>query len=159
MRNIIIEGTDGVGKTTLAKNLASAYGYNYFHSSSKTPNDYQYHFSLLDSDDKVVLDRFHIGELIYPILFDRDSKLTVESATMLSRMDDTLTIILYSSSDEFIINRIVERGDAEDMKVVIAANKMFQMIGQFLELLGVEVMMIDVSKENLIQKVVEKINV
>ena len=159
MRNIIIEGTDGVGKTTLAKNLASAYGYNYFHSSSKTPNDYQYHFSLLDSDDKVVLDRFHIGELIYPILFDRDSKLTVESATMLSRMDDTLTIILYSSSDEFIINRIVERGDAEDMKVVIAANKMFQMIGQFLELLGVEVMMIDVSNENLIQKVVEKINV
>lgn len=157
IKNIIVEGTDGTGKTTISKYIKGRHDFNYYHSSGDTPNDYNYHFELLDSDDKTVLDRFQIGEIIYPILFGRQSKLTLNQVLMLARAEDTHTIILYSSDPDYLFDRLMNRGDdihdQDYINHVFQANKLFKLIGDFLNILEIPVTLVDVSQENVFGKV------
>ena len=56
--NIIIEGPEASGKTTLAKTIMDRYPYfEYNHATSTTPNDYKYHKELMnypESIDKIL---------------------------------------------------------------------------------------------------------
>lgn len=150
IKNIIIEGTDGTGKSTIAHYIGKSYNFKYYHSSDKTPNDYNYHFELLSSDHKNVLDRFQIGEIIYPILFGRKSKLSLNQVLMLARTEDTHTIILYSSSEEFLFNRLKNRGDGvDDIEYVFQANKLFKLVGEFFSILDIPVTLLDIAKDDL----------
>lgn len=154
IKNIIIEGTDGTGKSTIADYISESYNFEYYHSSDKTPNDYNYHFELLSSDHKNVLDRFQIGEIIYPILFGRKSKLSLNQVLMLARTEDTHTIILYSSSEEFLFNRLKNRGDnVDDIEHVFQANKLFKLVGEFFDILDIPVTLLDVAKDDLHREV------
>ena len=67
---IVIEGCDGTGKTTLAKNLASLLGLEYVHESTpKGLDNFQYYLDrALELPRNAVLDRFHLGEYVYPKL-------------------------------------------------------------------------------------------
>ena len=49
--NIIIEGPDAAGKTTLAEKIKAKYPFmQYVHSTANTPNDYDYHSYLLTKE-------------------------------------------------------------------------------------------------------------
>lgn len=144
--NIIIEGTDGTGKSTLAKHLQENFNLKYQHSSSETDNNFEYHFELLDSNEDVVLDRFQLGEIIYPMFTpDRESKITLSQAVMLSRMEDTLTIILYASDTSILKDRLHERGELYS-PLYDTVNAMFKLLGEVFELLEVPVLMIDICE-------------
>lgn len=144
--NIIIEGTDGTGKSTLAKYLQENFNLKYQHSSSETDNNFDYHFELLDSKENVVLDRFQLGEIIYPMLTpDRDSKITLSQAVMLSRMEDTLTIILYASDTSVLKDRLHERGELYS-PLYDTVNEMFKLLGEVFELLEVPVLILDICE-------------
>lgn len=144
--NIIIEGTDGTGKSTLAKYLQDHFNLKYQHSSSETDNDFDYHFELLDSKENVVLDRFQLGEIIYPMFTpERESKITLSQAVMLSRMEDTLTIILYASDTSVLKERIHERGELYS-PLYDAINELFKLLGETFELLEVPVLLLDVCE-------------
>ena len=151
IKNIIIEGTDGTGKSTIADYISKSYDFEYYHSSDKTPNNYNYHFELLSSDHKNVLDRFQIGEIIYPILFGRKSKLSLNQVLMLARTEDTHTLILYSSSEEFLYNRLKNRGDddIDNIEYVYQANKLFKLVGEFFDILDIPVTLLDIAKDDL----------
>lgn len=150
--HVIIEGTDGTGKTTLAKHLVEKLGASYHHSSAETDNDFTYHMNLLEKSQPQVLDRFQIGELIYPIIFGRESKLDFSSAAMLSRVEDVMTVVLYSSDEEFLRKRLQDRDQFVEEHVFMA-NKLFKMIADIFVILGIDVLLIDVSKNDPLRMV------
>ena len=144
--NIIIEGTDGTGKSTLAKHLQDNFNLKYQHSSSETDNNFEYHFELLDSKENIVLDRFQLGEIIYPMFTpERESKITLSQAVMLSRMEDTLTIILYASDTSVLKGRIHERVETYS-PLYDTINELFKLLGETFELLEVPVLLLDVCE-------------
>ena len=76
---IILEGPDGSGKTTLAKILAEKYGLDICHCTQHDPADFNFYKETMRKEN-VVWDRHTIGELIYPIVFDRKPKVTAHEA-------------------------------------------------------------------------------
>jgi len=67
---VVVEGADGVGKTTVAKRIAEVLKLKYIHTTA--PKDYQTAkdecFDLIHTQD-AVLDRSWVGEFVYPQLF------------------------------------------------------------------------------------------
>lgn len=80
-RIIIIEGTDGTGKTTYAKSLAEAHGGVYRHAGAPTAETWweeyldplSLHLTGPEAGQLLVLDRWHLGEMVWPSLFGRPS--------------------------------------------------------------------------------------
>lgn len=79
MRPIIIEGTDGVGKTTLAKRLVAKTQCVYRHAGPPTSGTWvaEYVAPLIREYPwvlkRVIFDRWHVGEMVWPRLFGRES--------------------------------------------------------------------------------------
>lgn len=84
---IVLEGCDGVGKTTLAEALAAQHGYTIIHSG-RTPDGTDLadrYETILALSGKLVLDRSFISELVYGPLDRGRSRLTGPAAIALSR--------------------------------------------------------------------------
>lgn len=154
--NVIIEGPDCSGKTTLATYLKDHFYLDYRHSSSKTKNDFDYHKNLLESTN-LVLDRFHLGEYIFPALVNREPKMDFNDLIKLTKIieeGNNLLVILYSSDIDFLKNRLKTRGD-DDFTVsnIESINNMFKMFAVSVFQNTSHVISIDVSKHNPIQVV------
>jgi hypothetical protein len=66
---IIIEGCDGTGKTFLAKRLAAYFNYNYVKENLPKYDGFKYYIDRsISLPQNIVLDRFHLGEYVYPIV-------------------------------------------------------------------------------------------
>lgn len=65
---IILEGVDGVGKTTLAKEIAVQSGLVYQHESVPADGLKRYVAICNTPNHHCIYDRFHLGEYVYPIL-------------------------------------------------------------------------------------------
>lgn len=64
---IIIEGCDGTGKSTLACGLAEVLGWRYHHEGKPEQPAFEYYMNLASTiPGGVVMDRAHLGELVYP---------------------------------------------------------------------------------------------
>jgi thymidylate kinase len=83
---IIIEGADCTGKTTLAKTLIQTIGEEHVSCLSKGPpafNDpvveYLWPLSgyIPNTKQHLICDRWHVGEMIYPKIFNRKSIMTM----------------------------------------------------------------------------------
>ncbi len=126
--NIIIEGPEACGKTTLAETIMAKYPYfEYSHSTSKTPNDYKYHKDLLDKGFSLC-DRFCIGELIYPRIYNRESKLNISEVHDLfnqCKINNDIFIILYTSDIEILKNRLINRGELNYLDEIETQNRWF----------------------------------
>ncbi|MBQ2658077.1 MAG: hypothetical protein IJF87_05860 [Erysipelotrichaceae bacterium] len=126
--NIIIEGPDATGKSTLAEKLNKKYGMKIINSTSKTRNDLNYHLDLLDYQENTVFDRFHIGEMVYPKIYNRQGKLTSDEFIQItSRIVDNndLLIVFYTSNLEVLKDRLIERGELNYLEEIGAQNKEF----------------------------------
>lgn len=69
----IFEGTDGVGKTTIATMDATARSAVYLHAEKPQHNTWfdEYVKPLTRPDKSYTCDRWHIGEIVWPKLFGR----------------------------------------------------------------------------------------
>ena len=113
--NIIIEGPDATGKTTLTNKLIKKYNMKSTHLSSDTKNDFDFHDKLLDKNN-YVYDRFFMGELVYPKLYNRKPKLTFnETLKLMNKIveNNDIFIVFYASDIKTLKNRIKERGGKE----------------------------------------------
>jgi len=84
MNIIIVEGVDGVGKTTVAKELAKElnYGYiknpfpsrDYYNNYNTSLFEFSYLLMILKTGklDNIVLDRWYSSELVYSYLYKRE---------------------------------------------------------------------------------------
>lgn len=126
--NIILEGPDATGKTTLAEKLQKKYGMSILHSTSRTRNDLFYHIDLLDYRENTVFDRFHLGETIYPIIYNRPGKLTEAEALAIDKrlIDNNDILIVFTTSDMEIINeRLRARGEDKYIPEMEQQNELF----------------------------------
>ena len=122
--NIILEGPDGIGKSTLAYYIVNKYGFEYSHFPSA---DYNTHINALYKDN-TVFDRFHIGELVYPEIYSRVPKLNFDEANKIMRaiVDNNDIFIIFITSDTSILKeRLKERGELNYLDEIDQQNELF----------------------------------
>jgi len=126
--NIVLEGAKGTGKSTIAKHFVEK-GYEYFHSSSETENDLKYHLDLLDGDKRII-DRFSLGEMIYPRVYKRESKINDSDLVETFSDPNTIYFVLFSSDNDLLVDRIKNRNAEKDHNLnferVLESNDYFE---------------------------------
>lgn len=70
---IVLEGCDGVGKSTLANNLATVMNAEVIHCSQYTPNNYEFFHNIIEASKtkNIIADRFCYGQFVYQEEFER----------------------------------------------------------------------------------------
>lgn len=63
----ILEGCDGVGKSTIAGELEPILDAKIIHCTGQTPNDYKFFHDIIDaaSQTNIIADRFMYGQFVY----------------------------------------------------------------------------------------------
>ena len=110
--NIVIEGCDGTGKSTLAKFLSERFGLYYWHESA--PRSFDEYCQMLKAGG-VVFDRFCFGQFVYNEIPDR--KMNDQALRTLVRevFPETNTLLIYvDCSTEEIIKRLIARGEGSN---------------------------------------------
>lgn len=109
--NIVIEGCDGTGKSTLAKHLCETLGLYYWHESEpRTLAEYQ---QMLSSGG-VCFDRFCFGQFVYNTI--EQQKMTIEELKKLvNGFESSNTLLVYvDAPTEVIVNRMIVRGEGTE---------------------------------------------
>lgn len=84
---ILLEGPDGSGKTTLAKEIERLGGATRLHAGKPGPEPLvDYIAPIADRDTFYVLDRWHVGELVYGPLHRGGSRLTPAGARAINEL-------------------------------------------------------------------------
>ena len=111
---IIIEGCDGVGKSTLVESLAEKYGCDILHMTSWGPKTYTSYLHRYDQDG-IISDRSFISEKVYSKVFNRPSEISdghFESLLSYVRLQGYKIVILTCDSFE-LMRRLMERDDED----------------------------------------------
>ena len=131
--NIILSGMDACGKSTLANKLRDKFGMDYLHLTSKNRNDLNYHIDLLDSHDNTVFDRFSVGEMIFPKLYNREPKLTHEEFyKTLKRVKENndIYIIFNCSNLDILKERLLKRGEEKNIQEVEGQCELYKEVAE-----------------------------
>lgn len=102
---IVLEGIDGVGKTTLANLLSRTYNAGIVHATRETPNDWAWFSELMDlaKDRNIIMDRAFWGQFVYQEPEER--KLTWEQLHELEhRLDQEGGKLIYVTATTSDIN-------------------------------------------------------
>lgn len=127
--NVILEGLDAAGKTTLAEKIRDKWGFSILHSTASTRNDLHYHLDLLDYRSNTVFDRFHVGEYVYPKVYNRKAKMNNKELEEVERriIDNNDIFIIFITSKMQVINeRLIARGEEEFLAEMNEQNKWFK---------------------------------
>ncbi|WP_084965360.1 hypothetical protein [Thermoactinospora rubra] len=125
---IILEGCDGVGKTTYAAALATGYGYQRVHAD-RTPEGtdlFQRHRSILTLPGRLVMDRSFVSELVYgPLLHGRCRLTSAQVAELLSMVNTRHGVLVHlHATPEHIHARLLARDGAaptlDELRAVVA---------------------------------------
>lgn len=109
---IILEGCDGVGKTTLARILANKYDLDICHCTQNDVPVYPFYYGTLLKND-VVWDRHSLGELIYPEIFKRPQMLNEFEFNDLHEHMEILKvkIVVLTCDSKILKQRLLNRGN------------------------------------------------
>lgn len=139
--NIVLEGAKGTGKSTLARHFINK-GFDYHHSTSQNKNDFNYHMNLLKKDN-MVLDRFSLGEMIYPKIYNREGKINLKEFVETFSDENTVYVILFTEDNyDYILDKRVTDRDgvltvAQTDNLYYSAKK-FRIAAEFLGEFGGE---------------------
>lgn len=111
----VLEGCDGSGKTTLAKQLSKLLDADIIHCSQHTPNNYNFFDNIITAshNKNIIADRFCYGQFVYQSDGDRPlgdiSTLNVLETRLLK---ENAKVIYVSAPDEVIKERLAMRGES-----------------------------------------------
>lgn len=131
MNKIVLEGIDGVGKTTFANKLMNNLSSKgmIVHSDSKTPNTYEWYSELNNNScSNIIFDRYAYGEIVYSKIFNRTSKIGIEDLEKLELELAKLNgyIIYFQASKKLIKKAHLERKENFNWKQLKWADKLFK---------------------------------
>ena len=110
---LVLEGIDGVGKTTLANLLSKTYNAGIIHGTRETPNNWVWFNELMDlaKDHNIIMDRSFWGQFVYQDPEER--KLTWEQLHELEhRLEQEGGKIIYvTATTEDIQSRLGARAE------------------------------------------------
>jgi hypothetical protein len=134
---IIIEGADGVGKTTLSNELAS-HGYVRKHCSfnQDCPSLFEMYVSLIqDVDQPTVFDRFFFSEIVYGEILRNSCRISKENIERLCMMlrDRGFVVFFVTSSVETILARRSDVNSRNLQKIMDGYRKLFEQVSPKLE--------------------------
>lgn len=128
----ILEGVDAVGKSSHAKWLAAQQEARIIHAGIPTHPHWwdEYIRPLLDASEteNLVLDRWHLGEAIWPFVFERPSIFKRPESFRLCHkaiVDLGAEILLVYRDVDAITNTLMMRGEQDQIENVIRAQSMF----------------------------------
>lgn len=117
IENILIEGIDRAGKTTLAKELRNALGWDGLFLGHRQDRDqYQRYQRAYDYCQQTVIERGHISEAVYSELFSREDPFTKAEIMQLNEGLAT-TLVIYASPE---LERALERYQEKTLKQTIS---------------------------------------
>lgn len=129
---IVVEGPNNVGKSTLIKAIQRLFPeYEVEHVTEKCSNTYTFYNSLLSTEEPMIFDRLHLGEMVYPGLFAREPNLTGEEFEKLCRNHSDHTLIILLDADyDFIIRAYENKNEYFDFGTVEEEKFRFYELGQ-----------------------------
>lgn len=124
----IVEGCDGTGKTTFAKNLAKINNLKYLHAEKPTTNYWYTEYLKPVNSTNMVLDRWHLGEIVWPEIYGRESLFSdPESFDIcnwtLAKLGARL--LLFVRRDDDIADELLKRGEEKEIEHVLKAKDLF----------------------------------
>ena len=126
---LVVDGCDGVGKTTIAKMLCSNYGLDYAHCTNRDPTDWNFYSNIIRKDD-ILWDRHCVSELVYPRFFGREQLMSFQQVELLVAGSGA-KFIIFSCPDDVLYDRLMRRGEehVEVLDNFISINRMFCELG------------------------------
>ena len=110
---IVVEGCDGVGKTTLVNLLSTALDATVIHCSTETPNNWKYFRQWIEESwyENIIADRFFWGQFVY-----QNPEGEHINKDQLHQLEGQLTdnggkIIWVTAPNEVIQKRLENRGE------------------------------------------------
>lgn len=128
----IIEGADATGKSTYAHRLAERTGRQYVHKGAPEPGVswQEEYLRPLERGDRKVLDRWHLGELVWSEVFGRPSLFQWEwsfsncnKALWLLGVREVLVVV---RDEDGIRRTLAERGEEEQTRLVLEGQRVFR---------------------------------
>lgn len=109
---MIVDGCDGVGKTTYASRLANIYHCDVIHMTAKSPKNLRAYLHRLRNDN-VIFDRFFISEVVYSKVFNRNTKIKEFEIRFLLFICKLLKyeIRILTQDDSVMLERLKRRND------------------------------------------------
>ncbi|WP_405775562.1 hypothetical protein [Streptomyces sp. NBC_01538] len=132
-RTVVLEGGDGVGKSTLASLLVTQHGFTAVHSP-RTPDhqDLTHRYrDLLAQPGQLVLDRSFVSELVYGPLYRDRSRLTWDQALDLA---DLVTardgVFLHLTAPAAVVHRrlMARDGQAPELEEIAALGDAYERV-------------------------------
>lgn len=152
--NIIIEGTDGVGKTTLVQKLKEYYKTDSLRCTYKDPKNASFYSTLLDKTN-CIYDRLFLSEIVYPTLFNRKCQLRwTEVLALLEKCKhNKIKIFILDTDTDEVLTRINNRGQEHPL-IIENIDMLRTEFKKIADLFSIEI--IDTSKisfEEIVRKV------
>lgn len=123
----IIEGVDGTGKTTYAKRLADQQNAMYLHADKPTKDTWFLEYAAPLVSTNMVLDRWHLGEMVWPKIFGRESLFDDDGFDLCNWVLAKLgtKLIVLTRNDDDIVNELLNRGEEDQIDTVLHAKELF----------------------------------
>lgn len=163
---IIIEGPNNVGKSTIIKALQKEFGYQSEHTTGACPNDYGFYATCLDYPEPLIFDRLHVGEMVYPQLFNREANLADEEfRQLLKKHNDDVLIVIMDADYDFIIRSCAAKQEKFDLDFVTRERILFYNVWSIMVDEGFNVLRVKnhwdesgTTKHEIVGKIVEVCN-
>ncbi len=168
---IVLEGPDGVGKTTLCEWLSKIYGYKKYKCIGGTFSNVRKHFAIgevsvrerfsflcgdainnsfiikeeLKSGNNIVYDRYYFSTLAYCEI--AEPGITSDFKFLFSELPKPNYVFFINTDFETMLSRITKRGDLAYFDKTFTIKENYEMlIAKYIELIGENICVIDNNK-------------